>query len=396
MSTRNGIRVVVADDDDDLREAISGIVETEPGMVLVGSTSNGADVVALCAREKPDVAVIDVGMPGGGAIAARGITRASPKTHILVLSGHGDRETVLAMIEAGADSYLVKSSDIDAIVGAIQRASAGQGSLSTEVTGDVLGELTGQLSVRRRAEDKKARSIDRIRKVIRDESQRLVMFQPIVDLDTAQPSAVEALTRFYGTPRRSPDRWFAEAGDASHSCLRDLEVACAATALGALQVLRDDLSIAINMSPHTLSSAAFRRLLREHDGKRVIIEITEHAQVKDYNQLRSTLNEIRATGVRIAVDDAGAGFASLRHILRFEPEIIKLDRELTEGIDHDRQQQALAAGLISFAGRVGARIVAEGIETQEQVNALRMLGVRWGQGYYFAHPAPLTPQLRLQ
>lgn len=394
MSTRNGIRVVVADDDDDLREAIGGIVDTEPGMVLVGSAANAAEVVALCARERPDVAVIDVGMPGGGAYAARGIARSSPLTHILVLSGHGDRETVLSMIEAGADGYLVKSSDIDAIIGAIQRAAAGQGSLSTTVTGDVLEELTGQLGVRRRAEDKKQRSLARIRKVLRDESQRLIVFQPIVTLDTGEPEAVEALARFYGTPRRSPDKWFAEASETSPACLRDLEVACATTALSALDVLREDMHVSINLSPSTLATAAFRRLLAQHDGSRVIIEITEHAQVKDYNQLRATLNEIRATGVRIAVDDAGAGFASLRHILRFEPEIIKLDRELTEGIATDRQQQALAAGLISFAGRVGARIVAEGIENEEQLNALRVLGVRWGQGYYFAKPGPLPLELR--
>jgi EAL domain-containing protein (putative c-di-GMP-specific phosphodiesterase class I)/AmiR/NasT family two-component response regulator len=393
VTTRN-IRVLVADDDADVREAMAGIVETEPGMTLVATADTAVRAVALCAVEKPDVAIIDVGMPGGGAQAARGIRRGSPDTHILVLSGHGDRETVLAMIEAGADSYLVKSSDIDTIVGAITRAASGQGSLSTEVTGGVLEELTGQLSVRRRAEEKKQRSTTRMRRVLKDESQRLIVFQPIVSLDTGEPTAVEALSRFYGTPRRSPDKWFAEAASVSPACLRDLELATSATALSALDVLREDLAISINLSPHTLSSAAFRRLLHEHDATRIIIEITEHAPVADYHALRGVLTAVRQAGARIAIDDAGAGYASLRHILRLEPEIIKLDRELTEGIATDRQQQALAAGLIAFAERAGSRIVAEGIENAEQVNALGVLGVRWGQGYHFAQPGPLPAALR--
>lgn len=394
MSARN-IRVLIADDDADIRATIGGIVETEPGLVLVATAADADAAVSLAAKENPDVAVIDVGMPGGGAACARALKRASPSTHIIVLSGHGDRETVLAMIEAGADSYLVKSSGIDAILDTIHRAAAGQGSLSTEVTGGVLAELEGQLGQRRRIEEKRQRAITRIRRVLRDETERLIVFQPIVELETLDVRAVEALSRFYGQPRRSPDKWFAEAAECGGTCLRDLEIATARTALTALEVLREDLRMTINVSPSTLGSAAFRRLLQEHDASRVAIEITEHAQVKDYNALRGVLKSIRQTGARIAIDDAGAGYASLRHILRLEPESIKLDRELTEGIAHDSQQQALAAGLIAFASRAGAHIIAEGIETEEQVKALLDLGVRWGQGYFFGRPAPLPPELRL-
>lgn len=394
MSARN-IRVLVADDDADVRATLGGIIETEPGMTLIGTAPTAAAAVGICAAEKPDVAVIDVGMPGGGALAARGIRRGSPDTHVIVLSGHGDPATVNAMIEAGANSYLVKSSDLDSILGAIRRAASGQGgTLSTEVTGGVLEELNEQLSVRRRIEERKMRSLQRIRRALKDGSQRLTVFQPICDIETGEPTAVEALTRFYGSPRRTPDKWFAEATEAGGSCLRDLELVCAASALSALEVLREDLSLSVNLSPSTVGSAGFRRMLREHDATRIIVEITEHAPVKDYGAMRSILAGVREAGARVAIDDAGAGFASLRHILRLEPEIIKLDRELTSGIEDDPHQQALAAGLIAFAEQTGSQIVAEGIETDAQVAALIGLGVKWGQGYHFAQPGPLPAALR--
>ena len=96
--------------------------------------------------------------------------------------------------------------------------------------------------------------------------------------------------------------------------------------------------------------------------------------------------------MRLAVDDAGAGFASLRHILRLAPDFIKLDRTLIDGIERDRSRQALAAGLISFADKIEATIIAEGIERSAEVDALTALGVDYGQGFFIARPAPLPLQ----
>ena len=125
------------------------------------------------------------------------------------------------------------------------------------------------------------------------------------------------------------------------------------------------------------------------DADRIVIEITEHAPVADYDELNAALGRLRRIGARLAIDDAGAGFASLRHILSLDPDIIKLDRSLIEGIATDRAQEALAAGLISFAEKSGATIVAEGIEIGEELDALRGLGVAYGQGFLLARPGPL-------
>jgi EAL domain-containing protein (putative c-di-GMP-specific phosphodiesterase class I) len=125
------------------------------------------------------------------------------------------------------------------------------------------------------------------------------------------------------------------------------------------------------------------------DDGRIVFEITEHHAIEDYVALRPLLDGLRAQGARLAVDDAGAGFASLRHTLQLSPDFIKLDISLIRGIDHEPRQRALAAGLIAFANDVGAAIIAEGIETAGELAALRELGVPYGQGFHLAPPAAL-------
>jgi GAF domain-containing protein len=147
--------------------------------------------------------------------------------------------------------------------------------------------------------------------------------------------------------------------------------------------------IAINLSPETLASDAMVETLRQFPLDRLVIELTEHEPVMDYAAVHGTLGPLRERGLRLAVDDAGAGFASLRHILRLAPDIIKLDRSLTAGIHLDQKRRALAAALISFAEETEASLIAEGIETQVQLDVLRSLGVPCGQGYYLGRPGRL-------
>jgi EAL domain-containing protein (putative c-di-GMP-specific phosphodiesterase class I) len=123
--------------------------------------------------------------------------------------------------------------------------------------------------------------------------------------------------------------------------------------------------------------------------ERVVVEITEHAPIANYDTFNEGLAAVRALGVRLAIDDAGAGFASLRHILQLRPELIKLDTTLIAAIESDRSQQALAAGIISFADGIGATVVAEGIEHAAALDALRRLGVPLGQGFHLGRPAGL-------
>lgn len=384
MSARR-IRVLIAEEDEIARGELVTLVRSEPSLELADAVGDAAQAILSSMREKPAVAVLGVRIPGGGASAARGIKRCSPKTRVLALSVQDDRETVMEMLEAGADGYLVKGSSSDTIVSSIERAARGQGSLSDEVTGSVIEELAGLLHARRRSEERSRRREDRIRHAL-DEDVLHAVFQPICTLAGSTIGA-EALARFRGPPSRGPVRWFAEADEVG--LLRELELAAVRVALDALPALPDHVFLSVNVSPGTLATPGFLRLVAASDGERVVVEITEHARIDDYESLQESLAALREFGVRVAIDDAGAGFASLRHILRLDPEFIKLDRTLIDGIESDRSRQALAAGLISFAEKIDATIVAEGIERPGEVDALADLGVRYGQGYFFARPAPL-------
>ena len=162
-------------------------------------------------------------------------------------------------------------------------------------------------------------------------------------------------------------------------------------ALDALDQLTDGVFLSVNLSPETLVARGLVALMAGlgAQGKRLVVEITEHAPIADYERIGKVVGRMRARGVRLAIDDAGAGFASLRHILRLEPDFIKLDLTLVRDIHRDQAKRALAVGLISFARESNATIIAEGVETAEEASTLEELGVRHAQGYLFGYPGPL-------
>ena len=379
-------RVLIVEDEPSLREALAHALDNEPDVELVGVAGGVAEGGRLAGRRRPDVALVDVKMPEGGGVAAtREIRKWSPETQVIALSVYEDRAKVLSMLRAGAVGYLVKGVSVAEILKAIHRAARGLGSLSAEVTGGVVHELAGHLE---RAGEESQRLADvrgRCRRVLAGDGLSMV-FQPIVDLTSHSAVGMEALARFPSPPPR-PDLWFEEAGAVG---LRDeLEVAALRAALDKLPSLPGDTYLSVNLSPETTISSDGQRALASVPPDRVVVEITEHARVEDYDVLGEALGPLRRQGARLAVDDAGAGFASLSHILRLAPDIIKLDITLTRDIDHDSARRALASGLIAFATEIGASIVAEGIETAEELETLRALGVTLGQGYFLGRPAPL-------
>jgi EAL domain-containing protein (putative c-di-GMP-specific phosphodiesterase class I) len=382
------LRVLVAEDDDDMRAALVTLIQSEASFELVGAAADAAEAVKLAASSRPDVALVDVRMPqGGGTAAAIGIRKSSPDTKVIALSAHDDRSTVLRMLQAGAVGYLVKGVRVDEIIDAIKTVKEGQGTLSVEVTSDVISELVGQLAVRTRAREQERRRFRRIRRALDEESAFSMAYQPIFELESGAVVGAEALARFQHAPRRGPLQWFAEAAEVG---LGDkLEIAAVQKAVGALDNLPAGAFLSVNISPDTLGMPALDDVIFETVPGRLVAEVTEHARISDYGKLDRALAPLRERGIRLAVDDAGAGFASLRHILRLDPDFIKLDRTLIDGIDGDRSKQALAAGLISFAAKSGATIIAEGIERPDEVETLVGLGVSYGQGHHLARPAPL-------
>ncbi len=218
-------------------------------------------------------------------------------------------------------------------------------------------------------------------------SELSVLFQPVIDLRAGEMVGVEALARFHPQPYRPPDVWFAEA----HRIGRGIELECAAVreALSHRDQLPPDCYLAVNVGPQAIESAEFSETLGTGDARRVVLELTEYFQVDDYPLLREALWAIRARGVCLAIDDTGSGISSFSHILKLAPDIVKIDRELIRHVDLDPVRRSLVGALVTFAPELGATVVAEGIETKGELDALRQLGVDCGQGYLLGRPGPL-------
>ncbi|WP_216903611.1 EAL domain-containing protein [Synechococcus sp. CCY 9618] len=215
-----------------------------------------------------------------------------------------------------------------------------------------------------------------------------IAYQPIFDLNRGAVAGFESLARFNIAPLRTPDVWFAEAAVVGSRI--ELEMKAIGKALEGLQSLPSEVYVSLNVSPESVIRGDVERSLQGMPLNRVVIELTEHTVIAEYLKLAEALAPLREQGVRIAVDDAGAGYASFRHILNLKPNLIKLDIDLTRDIDKDPARQALAAALASFGRDTGSDIVAEGVETASQLRVLRALGVNKAQGYYLGRPVPLA------
>jgi EAL domain-containing protein (putative c-di-GMP-specific phosphodiesterase class I)/putative methionine-R-sulfoxide reductase with GAF domain len=214
--------------------------------------------------------------------------------------------------------------------------------------------------------------------------------QPIVRLTDMVVVGYEALSRIEGDPQNRSIQWWLDA--ATHVGLRsEFEIACWHR-IAALGAPPEEALLFANVSPATLLEPELARL-RDAMPNRLVIEVTEQAPVDDYAILREELANWLASGARIAIDDTGAGYSSLRHVIELTPDFLKLDRAMVEDIDRDRNRYALVRSLVAFAREVGTSVIAEGIERMEELDVLRRAGVAFGQGFLLARPGAAWPAL---
>ncbi len=385
------IRVLIADDEQSVLDVLTALVAAESDLEIAASARDAETAIQLAAREQPDVAILDVRMPGGGGPrAAREILRRSPTSRVIALSAHEEVDSVLEMLRAGALGYVVKGDSTDAIVRAIHRSLDHQGTFSSQVTGDMAHALAEQMHmVSQGAQQRRQELEDRISSVLDGDGDELYMaYQPIFDLKDNEVVGLEALARFTCPPDRSTDTWLAEAGAVGR--LLEMELACLRTALRDLPRLPEEAYLSLNVSPAMTVDPELHEVLDGFPAERLVLEMTEHARVDDYPALKAVLGGFRERGIRLAIDDAGAGFASLRHIVLLNPDFIKLDMTLTRDVHRDETRRALVVALVAFGSQIGASVVAEGIETAEQLATLREVGVQFGQGFYLARPRALS------
>ncbi len=213
------------------------------------------------------------------------------------------------------------------------------------------------------------------------------LYQPIFKLADQRVIGFETLSHFESQPDRAPDLWFAEAATVGRGS--ELEAMVVRTALRDLARLPPLAYVTVNVSPNTILDGTLGTVLAGWPLERVVLEVTEHAVIDHYQEIATIVRPLRERGMRIAVDDAGAGYASFKHILSLAPDIIKLDVSIIRNIDSDRARFSLAAALLRFAEETGSRLIAEGVETAAELTTLSALGVEYAQGFLLGRPIPL-------
>ena len=228
---------------------------------------------------------------------------------------------------------------------------------------------------------------DQINTILKDEAIEIV-FQPIVDLAANRILCCEALSRFPSHSDKSPDLWFAAAEQAGLGI--ELELLAIRKVIALIKDIPPGIRVAVNAGPRAILHPGFRDLIESAPADRLTVELTEHDAVMNYPELIDALIPLRQNGILLSVDDTGSGHSGLNQILRLRPDVIKLDREMVVGIHADPVRRALATALVSFAASIEARVIAEGLEEEDDVNCVRHLGIIEVQGYYYFRPMPLA------
>ena len=214
-----------------------------------------------------------------------------------------------------------------------------------------------------------------------------IVQQPIHSLVTHGPVGLECLSRFPDAGQRGPDCWFNEAAEIGMGV--ELEMLAIRCALESMAHVPAKFYVSINASPETILSGTLEAALEGHTSNRLVVEVTEHQKVQDFQALRHALSALEGKAL-IAIDDVGAGYSGLRHLVDLAPDLLKLDMSLTRDIHLDPARRALTAAMVTFAREIGSKLVAEGIECTEERDVLADLGVDYGQGYLFAAPMPVV------
>jgi EAL domain-containing protein (putative c-di-GMP-specific phosphodiesterase class I) len=222
---------------------------------------------------------------------------------------------------------------------------------------------------------------------ILDHNEIDIHYQPIFSLKSNKIIGYESLSRFNTTPYQPPNFWFEEASKVNLG--EKLEMMAIKNAIKGIEKFKADTYIAINTSPEYVLNGAIARVLEGANLQRIVLEVTEYAPIRDYTTFREALDPLRKQGMRIAIDDAGSGYSSFQHVLELEADIIKLDITLTQNIHFNKRKYLFAKALCAFSKAICCGIIAEGVETVEELNCLRELGVDSVQGYLIGKPMPI-------
>jgi len=377
------IRVLVADDEETVVDVLRALIGSDPSLRFVGAAHDAEDAIELTVRERPDVVLLDVRMPGGGGLrATREIIRRCAPTKVVALSAHEDSDTVIGMISAGASAYVPKGDSTEKILRTIHRT----------IDADyMVTEQQPQLTLISPMLPRRTQQSTAVAKAILD-GVITSEFEPIAELSTGRLVGFDARPRVATLPHRSYDTWLADAEAAD--LLLDMEMAAFRASLSALPMIPEDLFLEFEVTQSTATEGRFRRAIRRPIASRIVLGfsplVTVDAPTLEAGDPGGILGTLRGRGVRIASRDAGPGLASLGHLSLLSPDLARLDETLVRTLGQSFSSHSIVAAVAACASDVGARLIAPGVTSHEQLDELRNLGVEWVQGPLVGEPIPLS------
>jgi EAL domain-containing protein (putative c-di-GMP-specific phosphodiesterase class I) len=370
------------------------------GLTNVFTVNDARRVEDELRHRDPDLVLLDLHMPHIDGITLLPRIQAYAQDRylpVLVLTADVTRGALTSALENGARDFLTKPVDARELLLRVGNL------LETRFLYRHMHLSLTEMRERLEETERRERALAATQTAAKERINALlsrggpdVVFQPVIDLTSFDEHAengaegaivgYEALSRF---PARTgnPETWFKDA--TAVGLATELEAVAAEEALRRSVKLPGGSFTAVNFSPVAVSSERVLELCADDAPPGLVVELTESSPVDDYDAIATILAPLRRAGVRLAVDDSGAGYAGFRHLLTLAPEIIKLDLVFIRGVDSDPARKALVSSLVTFAADTGAAIIAEGIETVAELDTLRELGACWGQGYLLGKPAPV-------
>ena len=369
------IRVFVADDEATVVDVLQALIATDHRLRFVGAAHDAEEAITGVLRERPDVVLLDVRMPGGGGVrAAREITRQCPATNIIALSAHEDTDTIVGMIGAGASGYVPKADGTDRILRTIHRAIDPAWSPSTDAKANLM-LVPPALPGRRERGSRVARAIL--------ENAVTATFEPVMDIGTGQIVGLDARPRVAMAPARPYDGWLADAQ--AEGLLLDFELTALRAVLPALARLPEGSFVEFEVTPDSASSPRFRRAVAGASASRIVLGFSSLVvRTGEDERFADALARLRASGIRLSARDVGPGLESLRQLAQISPDHAWLDRTITSSIGASFPSHSVVAAVAGCANQVGARMIADSVTTQEQLDELSALGVHMAAGTFIA------------
>ncbi len=367
--------ILLVDDEKNLTRTLSMLLETRGYVVEVANTAAEAFEKV---SSQVDLIILDLRLPDcHGFEVCRRLRQNEKTSHIpiIMLSAYTLNEDKVQGLYLGADDFLPKPcehEELFARIDVVMRRSQGgtRKGLCQKNHDKIVCEL----------------------RLILDQGLVLPHYQPIYRLEPFSLYGMEVLTRpTISGPLANPENFFKAA--LQYGMYPDLEMLSWSKALGQLSTEISEEKIFLNCSPYFIESSQFLRVkalveknqLTPHN---VVLEITERSAVTNYKLFYEHLSRFRDYGFRIAVDDVGGGYASLQSIVETRPDVVKIDRHFITSLRQDPFKRSVVKFVVNLCKENNILCIAEGVETQEDLEIVRDLDVDAGQGYYFCRPTP--------